>query len=113
MQSKENGIDHEKAEHDYKNHIIPNNLEFQNKPLTSQPSSCRRTANHTGWHECLSFYTFQPGDHIIGQEAELQKTKKHYECVQYSPFRDARTHILISEVYKFWGVFKTSKMDRN
>ena len=51
-------------------------LGFQNKPHTSQPNSCRRTANHTGWHECSSFYTFQPGDHIIGQQTGLQKTKK-------------------------------------
>ena len=89
-----------KGEHDYKNHIIPNNLEFQNKPRTSQPSSCRRTANHTGWHECSSFYTFQPGDHIIGQEQGCKKQRSN-EFIQYSPFRDIRTHILISEVHKF------------
>ena len=65
-----------KGEHEYKNHVIPYNLEFRNKPRTSQPSSCRRTANHTGWHEGSSFYTFQPGDHMIGQETGLQKTKE-------------------------------------
>ena len=75
-----------KDEYDYKNHIIPYTLGFQNKPHTSQPNSCRRTANHTGWHECSSFYTFQPGDHIIGQETGLQKNKEAMSLFNIHPF---------------------------